>query len=190
MFQELQHELDTHNGWAIQTRVDRVLDQVQIEPDAQFSELSGGMRRRVFLARALVREPDLLLLDEPTNHLDLDSIAWLESFILNSGLTVLFVTHDRRLLKRLSTHIIELERGRAISWPCDYPTFLTRKQAVLDIEEKEWSRFDKKLAQEEVWIRRGVKARRKRNEGRVRELYRLREERQKRRERTGNVTLT
>ncbi|OGJ90387.1 MAG: ABC transporter ATP-binding protein [Candidatus Raymondbacteria bacterium RifOxyA12_full_50_37] len=190
MFQELQHELDTHDGWQIQTRVERVLDQVQVKPDLEFSALSGGLRRRVFLARALVREPDLLLLDEPTNHLDLDSIAWLESFILNSGLTVLFVTHDRRLLKRLSTHIIELERGRAISWPCDYPTFLTRKQAVLDIEEKEWARFDKKLAQEEVWIRRGVKARRARNEGRARALYSMREERRKRRERVGSVSMT
>lgn len=189
LLHRLHHELDTLNGWQIQNSVERVLDQVGVDPESDFGTLSGGMRRRAFLARALVREPDLLLLDEPTNHLDLDSIAWLENFLLNARFTVMFVTHDRRLLKKLATRIVELDRGRVVDWSCNYATFLERKQAVLDAEEKEWERFDKKLAQEEVWIRKGVKARRTRNEGRVRALMRMRDERRKRRERTGTVTM-
>jgi ATP-binding cassette subfamily F protein uup len=187
---DLHHYLDQHDGWPIQTAVTRVLEQTGLEGDQSFDTLSGGMRRRVLLARALVNDPEILLLDEPTNHLDIESITWLESFILGSKLTVLFVTHDRRLLKRLGTRIIELDRGKLVDWSCTYETFLERKQAVLDAEEKEWERFDKKLAQEEVWIRRGIKARRTRNEGRVRSLEKMRDERRKRRERTGTVSMT
>jgi len=150
----------------------------------------GGIRRRVFLARALVQEPDILLLDEPTNHLDLESIAWLESFLVSTRLTTVFVTHDRRLLRKLATRIVEIDRGKMVDWSCDYPTFMERKQAFLDIEEKEWNQFDKKLAQEEVWIRQGVRARRTRNEGRVRALKTMREERRQRRNRLGQVSMT
>ncbi len=185
----LHNELDHHNGWEIQTATNRILSQIQLDGKAQFASLSGGLKRRVMLGRALVVEPDVLLLDEPTNHLDIESIQWLESFILGSKLTILFVTHDRALLKRLATRIVELDRGKLYDWACNYDTFLERKQAVLNAEEKEWDRFDKLLAQEEVWIRKGVKARRCRNEGRVKALLRMREERRKRRERTGNVTM-
>jgi len=187
---DLHHELDRHDGWKIQTAVERVLDRVRLNGELMFDALSGGMRRRVFLARALARQPHLLLLDEPTNHLDIESIAWLESFLLGEKITTLFVTHDRRLLRRLATRIIELDRGRLLDWSCDYETFLVRKQAVLDAEETQWARFDKKLSQEEVWIRRGIKARRTRNEGRVRALIKMRNERRKRRERSGTVSMT
>jgi ABC transport system ATP-binding/permease protein len=186
---KLQHHLADRDGWHVETVVKRVLEQVQVDGAAEFKTLSGGMRRRVLLARALAREPDLLLLDEPTNHCDIPTINWLESFLLNSRLTVVFVTHDRRLLKRLATRIIELDRGRLFDWECDYETFLARKEAFLDAEQREWERFDKKLAQEEVWIRRGVKARRTRNEGRVRALVSMRNERRKRRERSGSVSM-
>jgi ATP-binding cassette subfamily F protein uup len=181
--------IDVHDAWKIEPIVNRVLEQVQIEPEVQFASLSGGLRRRVFLARALVNSPDILLLDEPTNHLDLISIKWLEDFLLNSRLTVMFVTHDRRLLKVLATRIIEIDRGGIIDWTCDYTTFLERKQAVLDNESRANALFDKKLAEEEVWIRKGVKARRTRAEGRVTALKKMREERKKRRERVGNVTM-
>ncbi|HEX2955570.1 MAG TPA: ATP-binding cassette domain-containing protein [Chitinispirillaceae bacterium] len=186
----LQHALDSSNGWQIQTITQRLLTQMQLDGSQNFSTLSGGMRRRVMLARALVTEPDLLLLDEPTNHLDITSIQWIESFILGSNITLLFVTHDRKLLKRLATRIVELDRGKLYDWACDYTTFLERKRSVLDAEEREWERFDKRLAQEEVWIRKGVKARRTRNEGRVRALIQMRNERRKRRERTGTVSMT
>jgi ATP-binding cassette subfamily F protein uup len=187
---DLHQSLDHHDGWRVQTAIERILDQTELNADSDFETLSGGMRRRVFLARALVSGPQLLLLDEPTNHLDIESISWLESFILAAKMTVLFVTHDRRLLRRLATRIIELDRGRLVDWSCDYETFLARKQAVLDAEEKEWERFDKKLAQEEVWIRKGIKARRTRNEGRVRALIRMRDQRRKRREKSGAVSMT
>ncbi|MCK5241269.1 ATP-binding cassette domain-containing protein [bacterium] len=190
LLHKLQHELTTQDGWKIETVVKRVLSQVQVDPEVPFASLSGGMRRRVLLARALVNEPDVLLLDEPTNHLDLKSITWLETFLLSSKLTVIFVTHDRRLLRKVATRIIEIDRGKVVDWSCDYLTFLERKQAVLDNEEKEWAQFDKKLAQEEVWIRQGIKARRTRNEGRVRALKKMREERRQRRERIGTVSLT
>ncbi|MFW5813765.1 MAG: ATP-binding cassette domain-containing protein [Fibrobacterota bacterium] len=187
--QNTHTRIDELDGWRVSGVVDKVISLTQLDADAQFSTLSGGMKRRVLLARALVNEPDLLLLDEPTNHMDIDSINWLESFILGSKLTVLFVTHDRRLLRRIATRIIELDRGKLVDWSCDYDTFLHRKQAILDAEEKSWELFDKKLAQEEVWIRKGIKARRTRNEGRVRALKKLREERKKRRERSGTVSM-
>lgn len=188
--EKLHNDISSNDGWRIDTVVARLLEQMGLEREAEVSTLSGGMLRRVMLARALVLEPDVLLLDEPTNHLDVASIKWLEEFVLGARLTVLFVTHDRRLLKRLATRIIELDRGRLVDWSCDYETFLVHKQAVLDAEETAWEKFDKKLAQEEVWIRRGIKARRTRNEGRVRALERMREDRRKRRERSGTVSMT
>jgi ABC transport system ATP-binding/permease protein len=187
---ELHHYIATHDGWKIQPVIERVIDQMQLNPNMEFSLLSGGMRRRALLARAMVCEPDVILLDEPTNHLDMESISRIESFLIDSKLTALFITHDRRLLKRLATRIIELDCGHLIDWSCDYETFLLRKQAVLDAEEKEWARFDKKLAQEEIWIRRGIKARRTRNEGRVQALISMRENRRKRRQRIGKVSMT
>ena len=187
---QMHQDLDQHDGWKIQTAIERILDRIKLNGDLTFDTLSGGMQRRAILGRALAREPNLLLLDEPTNHLDIESIAWLESFILAEKFTVLFVTHDRRLLRRLATRIVELDRGRLFDWSCDYETFLVRKQTALDAEETEWARFDKKLSQEEVWIRRGIKARRTRNEGRVRALVKMREERRKRRERSGSVSMS
>lgn len=188
-YHQLQEYINTHDGWKVQTIAQRVISQIGLQPETDFDTLSGGMRRRVFLARALVKEPDLLLLDEPTNHMDVDSINWLENFLLSENITVLFITHDRRLLKKLATRIIELDRGKLYDWACSYEIFLQRKKALLDAEEKEWERFDKKLAQEEVWIRRGVKARRTRNEGRVRALKKMRAQRLLRREQCGSVTM-
>jgi ATP-binding cassette subfamily F protein uup len=182
--------LDRDDGWRIQSVIERVLDQVRLKPDLEAASLSGGHLRRAHLARAMASEPDLLLLDEPTNHLDIESIAWLETFLLDARCTTLFITHDRRLLRRLATRIVELDRGRLVDWSCDYETFCSRKQALLDAEESSWDRFDKKLAEEEAWIRRGIKARRTRNEGRVRALVEMRAERRRRRERTGIVSMT
>jgi ATP-binding cassette subfamily F protein uup len=169
--------------------VRRLCSLLHLEQDQDFSELSGGQKRRVLLGRALVAEPDVLLLDEPTNHLDVDSIEWLESFLSRYKGSVLFVTHDRTFLQRLATRIVELDRGQLHSWTCDYPTYLDRKEQLLAREEKEHARFAKVLAREETWIRRGVKARRTRNEGRVRALERLRADRAARRERAGTVNL-
>ncbi|MET0013379.1 MAG: ATP-binding cassette domain-containing protein [Sedimenticola sp.] len=186
----IQHELEAADGWQTEQRVESVISRLSLDPDVEFTALSGGLKRRVLLAQALVQEPDLLLLDEPTNHLDIDSIDWLEEFLLGYGGTLLFVTHDRMFLRKLATRIIELDRGVLTDWPGDYENFLRRKEEMLNAEEKANERFDKKLAQEEVWIRQGIKARRTRNEGRVRALKAMREERSERRDRTGQVRMS
>ena len=179
--------LDHDTGWQFEHRIEQILERMQLDPLVPFDRLSSGMKRRVLLGQSLVSEPDILLLDEPTNHLDIDAIRWLEDFLQRFSGTLIFVTHDRVFLQRLATRIIELDRGRLFDWPCDYTTFLERKEAALAVEEQQQAQFDKKLAAEEVWIRRGVKARRVRNEGRVRALKKLREERKARRDKIGNV---
>jgi ATP-binding cassette subfamily F protein uup len=185
----LHHALDAAGAWQIQTRVETVLVHLGLDADAEFHSLSGGRKRQVLLARALVRQPDVLLLDEPTNHLDVDAVEWMESFLIDRGTTLLFVTHDRAFLRRLGTRIVELDRGQLVDWSTDYDTYLERKEAALAVEAREWSEFDKKLAKEEVWIRTGIQARRTRNEGRVRSLETLRVERNQRRDRVGMVKL-
>jgi len=181
----VEHEED----WERDLRVDDLLGHLQLAPGARFAELSGGLKRRTLLGRALAGQPDLLLLDEPTNHLDLESILWLEEFLLTEKITLFFVTHDRAFLRKLATRIVELDRGRLASWACDYDTYLVRKEEAVAAEEKQQAAFDKKLAQEEVWIRKGVRAQRSRAQGRIHALMKMRAERAARRERTGNVTL-
>ncbi|MHB1557578.1 MAG: ATP-binding cassette domain-containing protein [Isosphaeraceae bacterium] len=176
---------DPHAAGASDHRVETVVSRMGLDPGAEFASLSSGMKRRVLLARALVAEPDILLLDEPTNHLDIESIRWLEEFLLRYVGTLVFVTHDRAFLGRLATRIAELDRGCLADWACDYPTFLERKEQLLAAEERQAALFDKKLAQEEVWIRKGIQARRTRNEGRVRALEAMRVARRQRRERQG-----
>ncbi|HFE37205.1 MAG TPA: ATP-binding cassette domain-containing protein [Gammaproteobacteria bacterium] len=188
MFQ-LQHELDACNGWAMQQQVEAMIAQLALPAEKKVSELSGGWRRRVLLAKALVSQPDLLLLDEPTNHLDVEAIIWLENFLLTQTVTLLFITHDRTFLQRLATRIIELDRGKLTSWPGDFANYLIKKQEALRIEEEQNALFDKRLAEEETWIRQGIKARRTRNEGRVRRLKALREERLQRRNVMGKVNM-
>ena len=185
----VQHELDERDGWRIEQRVESVIERLGLPPDVSVQALSGGMQRRTLLARTLVAEPTLLLLDEPTNHLDIDSIEWLEAFLADYAGALVFVTHDRAFLERLATRIVELDRGRLTSWPGDYATFVQRKLASLEIEAVADEKFDKRLAQEEVWLRQGVKARRTRDEGRVRALMAMRKERAARRARAGNVRL-
>ena len=185
----LHDELDAHHSWAALDAIGKIISHMALDRDWDYAALSGGQKRRVLLAAALVSEPDLLLLDEPTNHLDIQTIAWMEEFLLRSGVTLLFVTHDRMLVKKLATRIIELERGRLFDWSCDYETFLLRKQGALENQEKVWQTFDKKLAEEEIWIRQGIKARRTRNEGRVKALLTMRAERKARRRKEGAVSL-
>jgi ATP-binding cassette subfamily F protein uup len=175
--------------WQTDVRLEDLAAEMHLPTHEEFSALSGGLKRRVLLARALAGQPDILLLDEPTNHLDLDSILWLEDFLLGSKMTLFFVTHDRAFLRKLATRIVELDRGRLTSWACDYDTYLERKAANLEAEEKQWALFDKKLAQEEAWLRQGVKARRTRNEGRVRALQKMRVERSERRQREGTARI-
>ena len=187
--QHLQHSIDAKGGWQFDQEINTILSRLELNPDLKVAELSGGWQRRAALAKALVTSPELLLLDEPTNHLDVDAIQWLEDLLLSWNVGLLFISHDRALLQRLATRIIELDRGQLTSWPGDYTNFLRRKDEMLNAEAKQNAVFDKKLAQEEKWIRQGIKARRTRNEGRVRALEALRETRGERREQLGTVNL-
>ena len=176
-------------SWQSEQLVAQIASRMNLDLEAEFASLSSGMKRRVLLAQALVSSPDLLLLDEPTNHLDIDAISWLEGFLAKWPGTILFVTHDRTFLQKLANRILEVDGGRLFDWSCDYQTFLQRKEAALEAEEKQNALFDKRLQQEEAWIRQGIKARRTRNEGRVRALKAMRVERQERREKTGRARL-
>ena len=187
---EVQAQIEARHGWDLDRRVAEVLTRLELPADTDFAALSGGMKRRVLLAQALVRRPDVLLLDEPTNHLDIEAIGWLEGFLKSFDGSLLFVTHDRSFLQALATRIVEIDRGRLIDWPGDYANYLRRREERLHAEAQANALFDKKLAQEEVWIRQGIKARRTRNEGRVRALKALRVERAQRRELGGNVKMT
>jgi ABC transport system ATP-binding/permease protein len=184
-----EEDLTDSHLWESEHKVEQLLSRMNLAPDLKVETLSSGMKRRVLLARALVCEPDVLLLDEPTNHLDIDTIRWLEDFLLRWPATLVFVTHDRAFLRAVATRIIELDRGRLFDWSCDYDTFLVRKEMELAAEEKQNALFDKRLAQEEVWLRQGIKARRTRNEGRVKALKKMRVERSERREKTGAAKL-
>jgi ATP-binding cassette subfamily F protein uup len=177
-------------AWKQQQQVEQILSRMKLDGQAQVEQLSSGMKRRVLLARSIVSAPDLLLLDEPTNHLDIEAIRWLEEFLQRWKGALMFVTHDRSFLRRLATRILEIDRGRLFDWSCDYDTFLARKDAALAAEEKQQALFDKKLAEEEAWIRTGIKARRTRNQGRVRALEALRREHQARRTKIGSSRLT
>ncbi|MDD2737112.1 MAG: ATP-binding cassette domain-containing protein [Desulfuromonadaceae bacterium] len=185
----LQKELEENDGWNLHQEVERVLNRLDLDAEAEFTELSGGTKRRVLLARALVSSPDILVLDEPTNHLDIDTILWLEEFLAKNVRTVLFVTHDRAFARRLSNRVAELDRGRIYAFSCGYDEFAQRREALIEAEITRRALFDKKLAQEEVWVRQGIKARRTRNEGRVRALKKLREESRQRRERQGTAKI-
>ena len=184
---DVQYELEGCDGWVYQQQIEQVLSRLKLSADLPVASLSGGLMRRVLLARALAVDPEILLLDEPTNHLDIESITWLEEFLLRENLTLVFVTHDRAFLRNLATRIVEIDRGRLFDFDCDYDTFLLRKEELLHAESQENTRFDKKMAEEEIWIRKGIKARRTRNEGRVRELKKMREEHRQRRERLGTA---
>ncbi|MFA6600486.1 MAG: ATP-binding cassette domain-containing protein [Candidatus Omnitrophota bacterium] len=186
----LQGEMDGSDAWETNRQVEDVIERMKLDPESRFENLSGGQKKRALLAKALVFKPDLLMLDEPTNHLDIESIDWLEAFLKGYPGTVIFVTHDRMFMQRLATKIIELDRGRLYSWACDYPTFLERKQMALDAEASERAQFEKKLAQEEIWIRQGIRARRTRNEGRVAALERMREQKKAQRQDVGMVRMS
>lgn len=186
---QVQEQLEHQNGWQFETKINEVLQKLALNPDTLLSELSGGWQRKAALARALVCDPDVLLLDEPTNHLDIDAIEWLENFLLTFEGSIIFISHDRSFIRKMATRIIDLDRGQLVSYPGDYDLYLTTKEENLRVEALQNELFDKKLAQEEVWIRQGIKARRTRNEGRVRALKALREERRQRREVLGNAKL-
>lgn len=187
--QGLQETLDHYNGWQLDSRIQQNCELLGLDPDKSLSELSGGWQRKVALARALVSEPDLLLLDEPTNHLDIDTIEWLEKFLLDYQGAIVFISHDRGFIARMATRIVDLDRGVVTSWPGNYQAYLDGKQEWLRVEADKNALFDKRLADEEVWIRQGVKARRTRNEGRVRALKALRQERSERLNRQGNAKM-
>jgi ABC transport system ATP-binding/permease protein len=186
---DLQHALEERDGWRLEQKVELIVSRLSLPADRQMSELSGGWRRRALLGRALVSEPHLLLLDEPTNHLDIDAIRWLEEYLQSYPGAILFVTHDRAFLSAVATRIVELDRGRLMSWPGNYASYLQKKDAALEAEARELERLDKKLEKEEGWLRQGVKARRTRNEGRVRALLALRAERAAYRAQSGTVRL-
>ncbi len=185
----LGEQLDAENGWEIHRQVDQIIARMQLPAEADFATLSTGMKRRTLLARALVAGPDILMLDEPTNHLDIDAITWLEDFLAGYGGTIVIVTHDRMLVRKLASRIIEIDRGRLLDWPCDYETFLRRKEESLATEEAHNRLLDKKLSIEEAWLRRGVKARRTRDQGRVNALLKMRARRRQRREQPGGVRM-
>ncbi|MES2403101.1 MAG: ATP-binding cassette domain-containing protein [Pseudomonadota bacterium] len=187
---DVQHQIEAQHGWDLNRRVEAVLTQLGLPGEMDFSALSGGMKRRALLAQALVRKPDILLLDEPTNHLDIEAIGWLEGFLTQFAGSIVFITHDRAFVRALATRIVEIDRGALTDWLGDYDNYLRRREERLHAESQANALFDKKLAQEEVWIRQGIKARRTRNEGRVRALEALRNERSKRRELAGNVKMT
>ncbi len=178
--QDLHQLIDAHGGWNIEQRVEATMTELDLPADKRMNELSGGWRRRVALAKALVQKPDLLLLDEPTNHLDIITIKWLENTVYAYPGSVIFITHDRAFLQRLATRIVEIDRGKLTSWPGDFANYLIRKEKMIEDESRENAKFDKKLEQEEIWIRQGIKARRTRNEGRARALVRMREEKSRR----------
>lgn len=186
----LQHKMDMLDGWALETKVNSILSKMGLDPDADLADLSGGRKRRVLLARALLTQPDVLLLDEPTNHLDVESIEWLEKFLLDqNNLTLLFISHDRSFVDSIATRIVELDRGTLRSYEGNYSRYLELKAQQMEAEEKQNALFDKRLAEEEVWIRQGIKARRTRNEGRVRALKELREQSKARRSQQGKVSM-
>ena len=187
---DLQHELDKHDGWSLETKVNSILSKMGLDPESDLAELSGGRKRRVLLAQALLTQPDVLLLDEPTNHLDVESIEWLEKFLLDqNNLTLLFISHDRAFVDSVATRIVELDRGVLRSYEGNYTRYIELKAQQMEAEEKQNALFDKRLAEEEVWIRQGIKARRTRNEGRVRALKALREESKARRSQQGKVNM-
>lgn len=188
--EEFTHHLDSYEEQEKRSHIEKILSLLTLDPSKDFGSLSAGMKRRVLLGRAIVKDPDILLLDEPTNHLDIYAIEWLEDFLSRYEKTIFLVTHDRMFLQKTAKRIIELDRGTLADWQCDYRTFLQRKDALLDAEEAQRDLFDRKLAREEAWIRRGVKARRTRNEGRVKALMKMREERKARREQAGNVRMS